>query len=404
MRARRAQVRQRRDDSFPEKSFPEGVRFRVIGNEVLDSKPESLDKFWTLTKAGPSKGVHADPTLKSLLSPQELKNSLTNLLVQTVEHGVPVVYADTEVFDFEGQQRQEVSPGFIYPVKARPGQNIKDAFHTQGGAVLSRESSILMQTMDQDGQFVVGSFPSIYGGPSASGSKTLGEYDKSRAFALQRLALMWYFINSWWGETIHKSVVSFIQNLTEEEKFSVPDGNKFKTIRVRPEDFSEGRFDYIEPEVSTDFPVSFAQKRAILMELATLNSPEINSVLFHPENARVIQSYIGLTELVIPNEIQRSKQQAEIVELVRNAPGQDEQGMPISSVAVEPDLDEHEIHMEVLRDFLCGDTGLEIQREDPGAYTNLVAHYMEHKNALMMQLPPAPMPVGPPQQEQEDQE
>ena len=45
----------------------------------------------------------------------------------------------------------------------------------------------LLVVLIADGQFVLGDFPSIYGGPAQSGSKTAREYLESRAVALQRL-------------------------------------------------------------------------------------------------------------------------------------------------------------------------------------------------------------------------
>lgn len=377
------------------KEYPNGVFCSFIGQTMCEpARPESMDKHWTITKAGPSKGVHADPLLQSTVPLQEIHNNLTNLFIMQVEYGVPATYADTEVFDFDGQSKQEVSPGYTYPVTPRPGQSIADAFYTEKTTTVSGEAQTLLNFVKESEQFVSGSFPSIYGGAAEGGSKTLGEYEKSRSFALQRLGLVWYFINVWWGETIHKSLLSFIEHQIDDETltFQTSPGS-WQTKWIRKADL-KGSFDRVEPEASSDFPVSFGQKRSTVMALLQLGNEEINSVLLSPENASTVQSYIGLTDFKIPMENQRRKQMREILELIGMDPFETQEGI-MATVPVEPLIDDHEVHMEILRDFLVSDAGQDLKKENSGGYANCLAHLMEHKNAMMEQaaeMTPPPMP------------
>lgn len=375
--------------------YPNGVYFCAIGKKICAKRPESMDDHWTLTKAGPSKGVHADPLLQSIVPLQEMHNNLINLFQMQVEYGVPATYADEEVFDFDGQAKQESAPGYIYPVTPRPGQSIADAFHTEKTTTLSKESTQLLDFIMTSEQFCSGSFPSIYGGPAQSGSKTLGEYEKSRSFALQRLSLVWYFINVWYGETAHKAVLSFIDHQVEDEPLTtkVPTTGKWQTKWVKKADFV-GSFDRLEPDVSTDFPMSFGQKRQVVSNLLQLNNPEINSVLFAPENARIVQSYVGLTELNIPNEDQRNKQMREILILIGMGPIEDGTEI-VGSVPVEPDIDDHEVHIDICRTFLISNSGQDLKESNMRAYANVLAHLLEHKKYLMMLTAPPPMAPAP---------
>jgi hypothetical protein len=360
-------------------NFPTGIYFSVIGQTICEVRDEGMDKHWTITKAGPSKGVHADPLLQGEVPLQEIRNNLTNLFVMQVEYGVPVTYADTEVFDFEGQSQQETSPGYIYPVTPRPDRSISDAFFTQQMASLNKESTELLGNLTSEEQFVLGDYPSIYGGASDSGSKTLGEYDKSRTFALQRLSLVYYFVNVWWGETINKSVLSFIEHLIEDEPItSQVTTGQWQTKWIRKADFG-GSFERMEPDPSHDFPVSFGEVRTVLMNLMQLNNPSINQVLFSPENAGFVQKYVGLTDLKIPQELQRRKQLREIVDMIGLAPSESAQGQIFSTVPIEPDIDDDDIHIDILTDFLISDTGQDMKKENPQGYANCMSHLLEHK-------------------------
>src|SRR5258708_31266643 len=68
------------------KMFPSGIYCSFIGTILCEVRDECCDKHWTLTKAGPSKGIHADPLLQSVVPLQELHNNLTNLFVMQVEY------------------------------------------------------------------------------------------------------------------------------------------------------------------------------------------------------------------------------------------------------------------------------------------------------------------------------
>lgn len=375
--------------------FKSGIYFSAINRVVCEVRDESMDRHWTITKAGPSKGVHADPLLQSIVPLQEVHNNLVNLFVMQVEYGVPATYADSEVFDFAGQAKQEVAPGHIYPVTPRPGQSISDGFYTEKTTSLSKEATQLLNMLEQLEQFCTGSFPSIYGGPSVSGSKTLGEYDRSRNFALQRLSLVWYFINVWWGETIHKSLLSFIDHQIEDEPLTTQTSHGWQTKWIRVADL-KGSFDRLEPDVSSDFPSSFAQKRSLLMQLFQLGNPMIEQVLFSPENAGLIKSYLGLNELKIPMSSQRIKQMREILQLIGFEPQVINQGQVLSTVPVEPDIDDHEVHIAVITEFLVSDAGQDLKENDMASYANALAHLMEHKMAMQAMMAPGLPPVGPP--------
>ena len=47
----------------------------------------------------------------SLISVQERFNTLSNLQMETYEYGIPPIYADSEVLDFDSLQNQTAEPG-----------------------------------------------------------------------------------------------------------------------------------------------------------------------------------------------------------------------------------------------------------------------------------------------------
>lgn len=83
-------------------------------------------------------------------------------------------------------------------------------------------------------------------------------------------------------------------------------------------------------------------------------------------------------------------------------PAEDGTGQMQSTVQIEPDLDDHEIHKSVLIDFLSSDTGQDLKADNPGAYANCLAHLQAHNQFMQSLAPPIPggqgqvKPIGAP--------
>lgn len=380
--------------------FPKGVRYDSVGKKFLSAIPDELDAHWTIAKPGPSRTVHSVPLGQPLVPVQEMRNTLKNVEIETVERGIPFTFASPKTLDFEKFQETEVGVGQYFQGNLPPSGRMGDAFYETKSATLSKEVPEVEKSLDGDAQFVVGSFPSIFGGPQGSG-KTLGEYINSRNYALQRLSIPWQYISVWWGRVMYKSVNSYFAHQLEDDYFVQSEGDVFRNIWIRKAD-TAGKFRLLQPEVSTDFPVSIAQKRNLYMSLVELNNPDINEVLFSPENQEEAVRVVGLPNLKFPGAQQASKQRREIELLIKSDPIIPEvppeqlaimqsQGMEPpeqSSVPIEPEIDDDEVHIRELVSFLSSNTGQDLKEIAPNRYKNCILHLVEHKQhqeVLMMQ-------------------
>ena len=73
-----------------------------------------------------------------------------------------------------------------------------------------------------------------------------------------------------------------------------------------------------------------------------------------------------------------------------------------STVPVEPDIDDHGVHSFTCGAYLVGQAGLLLQKENPGAYQNIVLHKQEHDMILQQQM--MQQQQQQPQQQPEEQE
>ena len=351
------------------KLFPNGAYVSFVGNKYAESRDEDMDKYWTLCKVGLSTYIHADAMGQPLIPLQESRNVLFNLTLETVEQGIGSQFADPRVLNFNTYSKHEARPGMIYPAKAREGQTLGNSFYEGARATLSREVGPFGAQIDKDSQFVVGSFPSLYGGPGEGKSRTLGEYQQSRTMALQRLSIAWSLFTISWAKLMERCVHLYVENMIDDERFVTPDPTQkdsYVNVWIRKADMT-GHVGEVEPEGADSFPISTPQKQTLFFKLAELNNEFINAALFATPNRRIIADLLSFPDLAIPGEEQITKQAVEIADIIKGIP-----------VQVDPLVDDSKIHIEMCRYFLAGARGIDLKKTNPQAFAAVEQHLQEH--------------------------
>jgi len=391
--------------------FPNGLRAIYINDVLAEVNDEDMDEYWTVSVDPILDRVHGQPYANPIVPIQEMTNEVFQLTVETIRHGIPETFVDSSVIDLQKYRSMEVSPGSLYPVKAPVGGNIGAAFYTNKAALLSREHKEFHDDLQTAGQFVLGTVPSVYGGSMQGGSDTASEYSMSRAQGLQRLQIIYKMISFFWTDLESKAVKCYAKNMKSDEKIVKSQGkNSFVNVWIRKAEMN-GEVGQVEPELSEQFPLAWAQKRDIIMRLLELNNEALNEALFHPENRHTVAELVGVTELTVPGDADRSKQLYEIYELIKGQPQpigiNPMDGTPIleSTVPVEMDVDQHPVHIAVIKEWCVSEIGMDQKMTNPGGYMNVVAHLQNHvqmeQQEMMKQMM---MQGGAPQQVQGPQQ
>lgn len=350
------------------KAYPDGAYGIFIDNEFIEAHDENMDEHWTVSANPMGTSLYSRPLGENLATVQDIRAQLTEISLETAEYGIPEMFADPGVLDFTKYGEGRAKPGMVTKAKARPGKALGDGFYTTNSAVLSQEIEPLRQQIDQDAQFVSAAVPSVYGGQQTGGSKTAQEYTQSRTAALQRLGTTYKILCSFWSQFQGRSATEYASVLKElnlDEKFTKREGNgNFVNVWIRNSSLA-GKVGRVEPESSDQLPFSWAQKKDAIQQLLLSNIPQVIEVLTHPRNAEVMKEAIGLQELYIPGEEDRNRQFKEFQIL--------SQGIPVQT---HPEIDNAEIHIEVLKDILEGPLGEEL---DDNAKQACLMHLQEHQ-------------------------
>jgi len=93
-----------------------------------ESRNESMDDHWRVLHALPGDGQNRPSVGDSLVQVQERYNVLSNMQAETYEYGIPPIYADPQVLDFDALANQVAEPAAHFPARARPGQPLAAGF------------------------------------------------------------------------------------------------------------------------------------------------------------------------------------------------------------------------------------------------------------------------------------
>jgi hypothetical protein len=396
--------------------FPDGCYVAYAGDTYCESRNESMDDRWRVMHALPGDGQNRPSVGDSLVQIQERYNTLSNIQAETYEYGIPPIYADPQVLDFDALANQTAEPAAHYPARSRPGQPLAAGFFQPAPAQvppdLVRHQQELMGPVSQ---FLTGLFPAVFGGEMES-VKTASGYAMARDQALGRLGLVWRRLKTFYADVMLLSVDCFRKNRPEDAEIPIlGPGGEFESRWVRLADL-KGNIQ-AHPEGDETFPRLKSQQRAVVQQLMASSDPLIQQALADPANIGFVKGVLGLSDLVVPGEDSRNKQLREIDLLLASAPisekvtggrGQvaGENLTPETyhlqpSVPVDLLFDNHAVELEECRRWANSDAGQVAHLENPVGFANVRAHAEAHLQAIGLAFAaqgtgPAPKPGGAP--------
>jgi hypothetical protein len=383
--------------------FPEGCYVAFAGETYCESRNESMDDCWRVMHALPGDGQNRPSVGDSLVELQERYNTLSNIQAETYDYGIPPIYADPQVLDFDALANQTAEPAAHYPARARPGMSLADGFFQPAPAQVPPD--MLRHQQDLIGpiaQFLTGLFPAVFGGEMEN-VKTASGYAMARDQALGRLGLVWRRLKSFYCDVMLLAVECFRKNRPGDVEIPfLGPGGEFEARFIRLANL-KGNIQ-THPESDETFPRLKSQQRAVLQQLMTNPDPAIQAALREPANLGFIKSLVGLSELVVPGDDARNKQLREIQLLlaaeaplagdfglggITSLPGAEGTPGPLpairSTVPVDELLDDHATEFEECRRWASSDAGQIARAQNPAGFANVRAHAAEHAAALARQ-------------------
>lgn len=394
------------------KLYPRGVKVCLVNDEFGSAESQNLDDYWTISVNPMEDYLTHDPVGIGLVSTQEITNDILSLVIQTIEHGIGQTFADPGVLNFKAYAQTESTPGGIYEAVPKSGKSLQDGFYQAKTATLSSEIMPFFEVVQGLAQLVSGALPSLFGG-QLEGSNTASEYSMSRAQALQRVQNIWKIFTSMWKELKGKAIPMYINNMKSDEKDvkSMPDGSFINTFILMSE--LQGKIGKIELEAAENLPLTWTQIKDTVMKAFETQNPMLMQLMQAPENIPILRDAIGLTNFFIPGEDDRNKQNEEIQELLASEPidnsalapqpelGLGEESQPVEdqeAEGIEPQMqfmpsveidvlyDDHQIHFQIVKQWVTSDAGRLAKIKNEAGYQNVLLHGQLHYIEVQKQM------------------
>ena len=370
--------------------YPDGCYVAFAGDVYCESRNENMDDHWRVLHAMPGDGSSGRPGLgDALISVQERFNTLSNLQIETYEYGIPPIYADSEVLDFDALQTQTAEPGAHYPAKAKPGQPLAAGFFQPAAARVPPDlAQHAAELMGPVAQFLTGAFPALFGGAMANNSTAAG-YAMARDQAMGRIGLVWRRMKFFHADVMLAAVDCFRKNRSGDVEVTLLGAAAaFESQWIRLADLKGNLFSY--PETEEQYPTLWSEQRAVLMQLMANPDPRLQAVLGDPSNLGLLKRLIGLDELVIPDDESRTKQYREIAQLLQEQPmahsdAASAQENMLPSIPPDEFADNHAVELDACKRWFASDAGQAAKLAAPSGYANVRAHAQMHKKFLQQQ-------------------
>ncbi len=362
--------------------FPQGCRVEFAGDTFLQAVPERLDDCWVICTGLPGIGIYRDPLGQDALSIQRQINDSANILAEHREMAsAPPVLYDARYINGDALARKRMQPASYVPVVIENTGPQKPMAEMIFQPTLKVDPELWAdgERLAQLGQFITGALPSMFGGGEPN-LDTAAAYAQSRDQAMGRLALVWKQTRAAEAQEMTLAIECFRRNRTDDVELVVEGkGDDFRSEYIR---LNEIRGNVIAtPTADEDFPQSFGEVRQAITQLLSSQDPEILKVLGAPVNRATVSRYMGVPDLVDPGEDNRTKQFMEIEALAGSEPLQQPNGLLEPSIEPEPEVDDHDVHIETIREWAVSEAGLQTKAARPQGYANVIAHLLAHQEA-----------------------
>lgn len=362
--------------------YPDGCVVEFAGDVFLTARAERMDDYWVICTGLPGIGLYRDGLGYDALSIQRQINDTANILAEHREmsSSPPVLY-DARYINGESLTKKRMQPASYTPVVIENAGLQKQlselVFQPRVGVdpALWQDGERLAEV----GQAICGALPSIFGGGSPN-LKTASAYAQARDQAMGRLTLT--LRQMWEAEAREMSlaVECFKRNRdTDTELVITGVSGGYRSEYIRLGELRGSAVAYAA--AAEDFPQTWAQVRDSLQQLLQSKDPVLLDILGAPVNRPILKRYLGLPELIDPAEDNRSKQYRETEALLDSEPVVGAGGKVRPSVAPDPLVDDHSIHIDAIKEWAVSDLGIAAKAARPLGYANVIAHLLAHMDA-----------------------
>lgn len=365
-------------------AFPIGCYVAFAGPTYCESRPEQIEERWKWVPAYPGDGMMRDGWLTDFVDHQRKINTGENIKFEIFERGLGTRFIDDKAVDYDAYIEQGAQAVNEMPISLRPGEKAGDKIYDSPPAEPSQWLTHDLDSMRGNrSEKLTGNFAAAFGGDTGTNDTASGIAEVKDS-AMGRMSYFKEILNELYAGTVLNLIRCFRKHRSADVRYAVEGPSGELDAAIIHIDQLKGNF-YAITEAEDSYPVSPAQKRAVVLQVLNGQPTALQQALFAPENYDLVRWAVG-EDIKLPGEQARRKQMREIERMKRG-----------EYVQVDAMLDQHDYEIGAMNEWGSSEDG---QNAAPEVRMLVAQHMTDHMKAqaviakLQQGLAP-PMPVDP---------
>lgn len=314
--------------------FPDGVKLVKAATEFAYARNECIDDHCVIGHPFSGNGQNRRSLGESLIPIQDYLNELVSLALDFFKRTVPKKWMDAEAFNIESLKNQTNVPGSIGPFQRVPGVPTSELIFVEPTPQPQPGLHTFIQwIIGSLAEQISGALPSLFGA-AISGQVGSEGVAVQRDQAMQRVGCPWNALQTMFAETARQAVMLTARCTNKDINDVIPGKGR---IQIKVNNLKGNVLCY--PESNPEFPESWAQKEARVMQIVdqALASPSsgISQMILDPRNVKEIQSVLRLRNFKIKGADAVAKQEGEFELLLRSGPLLNPEKMKLQAVLAQ---------------------------------------------------------------------
>lgn len=372
------------------REHPDGVKLVIVEGTLLREESENLDDVWFECPAEVGHSLDEPALGDETARLNRAIDDTFNVVTEVAEKGSPVILYDAEVIDPLAIHQHSKNPVDWIPVTSGAGGDIKKGIWESEPVEVAPASLQLLDMAKNAMRENSGVTPALWGGETKQ--QTLGEAEINRNMALLPHNVTWNFMRRFWSGVFTNGIRQTARFNYSKAYFGGGRGKPVRELEMpKMRALLNGNW---EVETEEAIPQTWGQKRAQTIQILD-RGPELWSMfgMGDPRNVKSLLKTMGNTAFVLPGEKQRDKTLADIAVLLREQPVMPQMPgqPPMSSRPADQFEDDHQLVVQIVREWAIDQPGRQARAENPQGYMNVILWAQEHASMV----PPPPEAMGP---------
>lgn len=375
--------------------YPSGVKISAVDGVIVRLQPEDLHDVWTVGVPSAGKSIQHKALAWKFLGHQDGLNDIMNMLMASVEHGLPSFIYRSNIIDHNAIGRKSYLPQEAIPALPDFGGSLADSIVKLPVSSFPEHALQLPDMIKNDLESASNLTAVAYGG-ATGGRKTALEAQQMMQQALQVLGTPGMYCSKFWAQIWDMAVRMVAREAQSDIEVSVKSGGVSSSEVVDLEALKDGEYTF---KAEVGIPMSLGERQDRIDTIISQSPAIAEGLGLAPaqgqpyqiqSNVGVLRDYLlpGMSDLQIPGEAEWNYTKKKIQQLLVEQPQIGPDGVEAPSQQPEEFVVNYATEAQNVGQWCLSEQGQREAEKNKLGYRNVVLY---GKACSILAAPP-PMP------------